>query len=102
MFLIPSGKEALLMADVEREIKSSLARPDARIVRQKGYLPGRLRFDYTDGKSKGTVLLDPLEVIDPEIVGGPGGIGRGETAVTLHIRLTETWYSGSPKACTKL
>ena len=101
-FVIRSGNEAPLMADVEREIKSSLAQQDGRIVKQSGRAPSSFRIDYASGKSKGTVIVDPVVAVDPTTVGGPGGIDPSQTAVKLHIRITETWYKTSQRSCKRL
>jgi len=103
LFVIASGKSVPLMVDVQRDIKSSLALQGGKIVRQVGNAPERFQFDYVAGQSKGTVVVEPLAVIDRKIVEGPHPkLDPGETAVKLHIKLTETWFKASQQACEKL
>jgi hypothetical protein len=103
LFVIASGNRVPLMLDVQRDIKSSLALQGGKIVRQVGHAPERFQFDYAAGQSRGTVVVEPLFVVDPKIVEGPyAARGPAESAVKLHIRLTETWYKASDRACEKL
>jgi hypothetical protein len=90
------------MTDVQRDIKSSLARQGAQIVTEVGHAPERFQFDYVAGKGKGTVVVDPIVVVDPRLVEGPSGLPPGEVAIELRIRIAETWYKASEKACRKL
>jgi hypothetical protein len=102
LFVIASGNSAPLMADVERDIKSNLAQQNAQVIGEVGSPPGGFQFDYVVGRSKGTVIVDPIVVVDPTLVAGPYGIAPGETAVKLRIRLSETWYIASQRTCEKL
>jgi hypothetical protein len=105
LFVIASGNSAPLMADVERDIKSNLAHQDARIVgthiRELNHAES-FQFDYAADRSIGIVTVDPIVVVDPTLVGGPHGIAPGETAVKLHIWITETWYKAGQRTCETL
>jgi hypothetical protein len=48
------------------------------------------------------VVVDPIVVVDPRLVEGPSGLPPGEVAIELRIRIAETWYKASEKACRKL
>jgi hypothetical protein len=97
LFVIGSEDEATVMADMERDIKSNVARYGARVVAETGRAPGRFQFDYVAGKSKGSVVVDPIvSLVDPS------GLPPGEVAIELGIQITETWYKASEKACQKL
>lgn len=92
--VIASGNSAPLMAEVERDIRSSLSQQDARIIGE-AHAEG-FQFDYSAGRSIGTVVVDPIVVVDATSVAGPhGGIAPGEIAVKLRIRIAETWYKGT-------
>src|SRR6266478_5384939 len=91
----------VVVADTEREIKSNLARESARIVAETGRASERFQFDYVAGKGKGTVAVDPIVIVDHKLV-DPSELPLGEVAVELRVRITETWYKASEKACSKL
>ncbi len=101
LFVIATGNETAVMADMEREIKSNLARESARIVAETGRASERFQFDYVAGKGKGTVAVDPIVIVDHKLV-DPSELPLGEVAVELRVRITETWYKASEKACSKL
>ena len=102
MFVIASGNGVTLMADVQRDIKSSLARQGAQIVTEIARAPERFQFDYVACKGKGTVVVDPIAVVDPRSVEGPSGLPSGEVAIELRVRIEEAWYKASGKVCRKL
>jgi hypothetical protein len=101
LFVIASGNEAPLMADAQRDIKYSLVHQDAQIVAEIGHAPERFQFDYVAGKGKGTVIVDPIAMVDPRLV-DPFGLPAGEVAIELRVRIAETWYKASERACRKL
>ena len=100
MFVIASGNEAALMADTRRDIISNFARQGARIVAEIGRAPKGFQFDYEAGKGKGTVAVDPIVIVDSKLI-DPSELRLGEVAVELRVRITETWYKASEKACRK-
>jgi len=89
------------MADVQLDIKSSLARQGAQIVTEIGHAPERFQFDYTAGRGKGTVVVEPIAIVDSRLV-DPSGLPPGEVAIELRVRIAETWYRASEKACREL
>ena len=102
LFVIASGNGTTLMTDVQRDIKSSLARQGAQIVTEVGHGPERVQFDYTAGRSKGTVAVEPIAVIDSWFVDPSEQLPPGEVAIELRVRIEETWYKASEKVCRKL
>jgi hypothetical protein len=100
--VIASGKEPTLMAAVQQDLKSRLGREGTKIVAESGNGRERFQFDYAAGKSRGSVVVDPLMIVDPVSFNGPHGIPSGEVAVNLRIRILETWYKASERDCRKL
>lgn len=102
LLVVAQGNEPVVMEAVRLDLKSRLSQDGSRILAEKGNLSEKLQFDYATTRSKGTVVVDPLTIIDPVLVGGPGGIEPGNVAIRVHIRIVETWYKSSEKACKKL
>jgi hypothetical protein len=90
------------MTDVQRDIKSSLARQGAQIVTEAGRAPERFQFDYTAGRSKGTVAVEPIAIVDSWFIDPSEQLPPGEVAIELRVRIEETWYKASEKVCRKL
>jgi hypothetical protein len=101
-FVIASGNGPAVMADAQRDIRTRLTRDGGQIVTESGKAPDRFQFDYRAGKDQGSVVVEPIVVIDPVLVEGPGGLPPGEVAVELRIRITETWYKTLGKTCRKI
>lgn len=102
LLVVAQGKEPVLMEAIRQDLKSWLSREGSRIVAESGNASERFQFDYVKGRSRGSVVVDPLIMIDPVQVAGPAGVGPGEAAIQAHIRIAETWYKASEKACRKL
>jgi hypothetical protein len=99
--VIAPGKEPALMAAVRQDLKSRLGGEGAHIVTESGNAREGFRFDYSAGKSKGSVVIDPLMIVDPATVTGPG-FRPGEVGIILRLQITETWYKTTKRACGKL
>lgn len=97
-FAIPSGNETAVMAALRRDLESRLTRQGSRITAAHGDLRKGFQFDYAAGHSKGSVIVDPLEIADAP----PAGLPLGQIAVKLRIRISETWYKASEIICGKL
>lgn len=99
--VIAPGKEHELIAAVQQDLRSRLGSEGAHIVTDTGDISQGFRFDYLSGKSEGRVVVDPLVIVDPETVTGPGS-RPGEMGVNLRLQITETWYETAKEACRKL
>jgi hypothetical protein len=100
--VIASGNAPTLMAAVRQDLKSRLSREGVHIVAESDNARETFKFAYVAGKTKGSVVVDPLMIVDPVSVNGPHGIPSGEVAVSLRIRIVETWYKASERGCRKL
>jgi hypothetical protein len=100
--VIAPGKEPALMAAVRQDLKTRLLGEGVHIVRERGNTRKGFRFDYSTGKSEGSVLVDPLTFVDPVTVTGPGFRPGEVVGIILRLQITETWYKTTKKPCGKL
>jgi hypothetical protein len=100
--LIASGNSPALMAAVRQDLESRLSRDGSQIVAEKGNASERFQYDYAVGKTKGSVIVDPLVIADAASVAGQAGLRPGQLAVKLHVQISETWYKASEMGCRKL
>lgn len=98
-FAIPADSELAFMAAVRRDMKSRLTRQGSQIIAASGDLRTGFQYDYSIGKTKGSVFINPLVLADSTFA---GQVGPGQLAVKLHVRISETWYKASEKSCRKL
>src|SRR5262249_17741738 len=56
-FVIASGNDPAVMADAQRDIRTSLIRYGAQVVRESGSAPYKFQFVYRAGKGKGSVIV---------------------------------------------
>lgn len=101
-FALESGNEAGVMTEVRRDLESRLRRTGSQITLEKGNPREGFQFEYATGSIKGTVTVDPLAILDATSVAGKAGLPFGQTAFTLRVRVSETWYKASEAACKRL
>jgi len=98
--VVATGRQPELMAAVRQDLKSKLAE-SARVDSEAGSAREGYRFGYSSGKSKCSVVLEPLENVDPATVTSPAAVKPGEVGIILRIQMKETWYK-SKQACERL
>jgi len=100
LVVITPDQKPALMATVWQDIKSKLME-SAQIVKQSGSPGSGFRLNYTAGKSAGSVVVNPLTILDATKVAGPGARADGIGA-SIRVQIKETWYKTTKKACRKL
>lgn len=100
--VIASGNEPVLMAAVRQDLKSKLSRDGSKIVAENSNASQGIQFDYAVGKTEGSVVVDPLVLVEPSSVAGPTGLRPGERLVKLRVRISETWHKASDMGCRTL
>ena len=100
LVVITPDEKPVLRAAVWQHIKSKLVE-SAHIVKQRGRPSTGFRLNYTAGKSKGSIVVNPLTILDAAKVAGPGARPDGFGA-SIRVQIKETWYKTTKKACRKL
>ncbi len=101
-FVIQAKDWMPLMSAVANDVSSQLAFQHAQILYQTGDLRDGFHFDYKSGKTLGTVHVEPLQIVDPEVAighltnGRPNTICPGEVAVKLRVTVREKWFKKEP------
>lgn len=91
-----------LMNALANDASSQLASQGVQILDQSGDPRDGFQFEYKTGKTLGTLRVEPLQIVDPEVAighlasGRPNTIGPGEIAVEVHVTLEEKWFKKEP------
>jgi hypothetical protein len=91
-FVMSSGKSTLLMAALRDDAAAQLVSNGAQILSQTGDAASGFHFDYTLGKSKGSLTILPLEITSPSLVHRATPLHEGMADMTARIEQTETWF----------
>jgi len=89
-FVVAAENLPALAAAVKDDISKRLAEQNARILRQTRSA-SEFEVSYEIGNTRGLVVVDPVQAIDPITVAGRAGIRPNEAAVMLRVRIAETW-----------
>lgn len=98
-FAIPPGSEPAVMTAVRQDLEHQLTRQGSQIIAASGDLHTGFQYDYAAGRTKGSVFIDPPVLADSTFA---GQLRRGQLAVKLRVRISETWYKASEKSCRNL
>jgi hypothetical protein len=83
-FAMRSDDRQALMTALAQNIATEIGKSGGRIIAESGDTSEGFRFEYAEGRSKGTILLSPVQRLDPDHLGGAHGRGpRKESLRTL-------------------